>query len=137
MLQSHDKRWELVGINTAIFSQSGGYQGIGFAVPSNLARRVVTELQQFVIDYRGGANGIIAMRAGARAAPDGYTLVFANSSTTTITLALHANAGYEPLKEFMPIGMPTFMRAGRSYAMCRGPSLVRRSKSTRVWQACS
>ena len=32
-------RGELIGINTAIFSQSGGYQGIGFAVPSNLARR--------------------------------------------------------------------------------------------------
>jgi S1-C subfamily serine protease len=29
-------RGELVGINTAIFSQSGGYQGIGFALPSNL-----------------------------------------------------------------------------------------------------
>jgi Do/DeqQ family serine protease len=39
-------RGELVGINTAIFSQSGGYQGIGFAVPSNLARRIVSELQQ-------------------------------------------------------------------------------------------
>ena len=33
-------RGELVGINTVIFSQSGGYQGIGFAVSSNLARRV-------------------------------------------------------------------------------------------------
>jgi S1-C subfamily serine protease len=31
-------RGELVGFNTAIFSQSGGYQGIGFAIPSNLAR---------------------------------------------------------------------------------------------------
>ena len=30
-------RGELVGINTGIFSQSGGYQGIGFAIPSNLA----------------------------------------------------------------------------------------------------
>ena len=29
-------RGELIGINTAIFTQSGGYQGIGFAVPSNL-----------------------------------------------------------------------------------------------------
>src|SRR6266700_348187 len=37
-------RGELVGINTAIFSQSGGYQGIGFAVPSNLARRVIDDL---------------------------------------------------------------------------------------------
>jgi Do/DeqQ family serine protease len=46
-------RGELIGINTAIFSQSGGYQGIGFAVPSNLARRVVSELQQFGAVQRG------------------------------------------------------------------------------------
>jgi len=37
-------RGELVGINTAILSQSGGYQGIGFAVPSNLARRIADDL---------------------------------------------------------------------------------------------
>jgi Do/DeqQ family serine protease len=37
-------RGELVGINTAIFSETGGYQGIGFAVPSNLVRRVMTDL---------------------------------------------------------------------------------------------
>jgi Do/DeqQ family serine protease len=37
-------RGELVGINTAIFSESGGYQGIGFAVPSNVARHVMEEL---------------------------------------------------------------------------------------------
>jgi len=35
---------ELVGINTAIFSRTGGYQGIGFAVPSNMARSVMTQL---------------------------------------------------------------------------------------------
>jgi len=35
---------ELIGINTAIFSRSGGYQGIGFAVPSNMARRIVDQL---------------------------------------------------------------------------------------------
>ena len=51
-------RGELVGINTAIFSQSGGYQGIGFAVPSNLARRVVTELQQFG-EVRRGSIGYV------------------------------------------------------------------------------
>ncbi len=46
-------RGELVGINTAIFSQSGGYQGIGFAVPSNLARRVVDDLKKFGVVRRG------------------------------------------------------------------------------------
>ncbi len=37
---------ELVGINTAIFSRSGGYQGIGFAVPSNMVRRVMEQLRK-------------------------------------------------------------------------------------------
>jgi serine protease Do len=51
-------RGELVGINTAIFSQSGGYQGVGFAVPSKLAQRVVTDLQQYG-EVRRGAIGYV------------------------------------------------------------------------------
>ena len=39
-------RGELVGINTAIFSQSGGNMGIGFAVPSNMARSIMGQLVQ-------------------------------------------------------------------------------------------
>lgn len=35
---------ELIGINTAIFSRTGGYQGIGFAVPSNMVRLVMDQL---------------------------------------------------------------------------------------------
>ncbi|MFA4919324.1 MAG: DegQ family serine endoprotease [Thermodesulfovibrionales bacterium] len=37
---------ELIGINTAIFSRTGGYQGIGFAVPSNMVRLVIDQLLQ-------------------------------------------------------------------------------------------
>jgi serine protease Do len=37
-------RGELIGINTAIFSQTGGYMGIGFAVPANMARSVMDQL---------------------------------------------------------------------------------------------
>jgi Do/DeqQ family serine protease len=51
-------RGELIGINTAIFSQSGGYQGIGFAVPSNLARKVVNDLTQFG-EVRRGSIGYV------------------------------------------------------------------------------
>jgi Do/DeqQ family serine protease len=46
-------RGELVGINTAIFSRSGGYEGIGFAVPSNLARRVMDSLMKYGEVRRG------------------------------------------------------------------------------------
>jgi S1-C subfamily serine protease len=48
-----NSRGELVGINTAIFSESGGYQGIGFAVPSNLVRRIVDDLAQYGQVRRG------------------------------------------------------------------------------------
>jgi Do/DeqQ family serine protease len=46
-------RGELVGINTAIFSETGGYQGIGFAVPSNIARRVLDDFKQYGAVRRG------------------------------------------------------------------------------------
>ena len=46
-------RGELVGINTGILSQSGGYQGIGFAIPSNLARRVIDQLIKYGEVRRG------------------------------------------------------------------------------------
>ncbi|EFK08429.1 trypsin [delta proteobacterium NaphS2] len=39
-----DSNGDVIGINTAIFSLSGGYQGIGFAIPINLAKRVATQL---------------------------------------------------------------------------------------------
>ena len=51
-------RGELVGINTGIFSQSGGYQGIGFAVPSNLAHTVVNALMEYGEVRRGTIEGI-------------------------------------------------------------------------------
>jgi serine protease Do len=51
-------RGELIGINTGIFSQSGGYQGIGFAVPSNLARHVVDDLMKYGSVRRGTIGGI-------------------------------------------------------------------------------
>ena len=51
-------RGELIGINTAIFSETGGYQGIGFAVPSNLARHVMDDLLKYGEVQRGTIPGI-------------------------------------------------------------------------------
>ncbi len=55
-----DSRGELVGINTGIYSESGGYQGIGFAVPSNLARRVITDLMKYG-EVRRGSIGYLGI----------------------------------------------------------------------------
>ncbi len=38
-------RGELIGINTLIYSQTGGYQGVGFAIPANLAREIMEQLK--------------------------------------------------------------------------------------------
>jgi Do/DeqQ family serine protease len=54
-------RGELVGINTGIFSQSGGYQGIGFAIPSNLARKMVDDLLKYGEVRRGTIGGIVTI----------------------------------------------------------------------------
>jgi tripartite-type tricarboxylate transporter receptor subunit TctC len=45
------------------------------------------------------------MRTAARATPDGTTIVFANTSSTTINIALNPNAGYDTHKDFAPVGM--------------------------------
>ena len=50
-----------MGINTVIFSQSGGYQGIGFAVSSNLARRVMNDLQRYG-EVRRGSIGYVQIQ---------------------------------------------------------------------------
>ncbi len=64
-------RGELVGINTAIFSRTGGYQGIGFAVPSNMAESVMKQLIKEGKVTRGwigvtiqGVNAELAMEFG-------------------------------------------------------------------------
>jgi serine protease Do len=46
-------RGELVGINTAIFSTSGGYQGIGFAIPSNMVKVIMDSLIKYQKVVRG------------------------------------------------------------------------------------
>jgi Do/DeqQ family serine protease len=46
-------RGDLIGINTGIYSQTGSYVGIGFAVPSNLAKHVVEDLKKFGSVRRG------------------------------------------------------------------------------------
>ena len=65
-----NSRAELVGINTAIFSQSGGYQGIGFAVPSNLVRRVVGDLMKFGRVRRGSIGYLEVMPLTSRLADE-------------------------------------------------------------------
>jgi tripartite-type tricarboxylate transporter receptor subunit TctC len=59
--------------------------------------------QQVIVDNRPGAGGVIGLELGAKAAPDGYTLVMCSSSTLAIGPALGTKLPYDPIKSFTPI----------------------------------
>jgi tripartite-type tricarboxylate transporter receptor subunit TctC len=61
--------------------------------------------QQVVIENRPGAGGTTATRQIAKSAPDGYTLGMGNTGTMAQGPAFYASAGYDPVKDFTPIGM--------------------------------
>lgn len=52
-------RGEVVGINTALFSRTGGYMGIGFAIPINMAKSIENQLQEFGKVTRGWLGVVI------------------------------------------------------------------------------
>jgi tripartite-type tricarboxylate transporter receptor subunit TctC len=58
--------------------------------------------QQFYIENMAGAGGNLGMGAGAKAAPDGYTILFVSSSYT-VNPSLYAKAPYDPDKDFAPV----------------------------------
>ncbi|MGD9945126.1 MAG: Bug family tripartite tricarboxylate transporter substrate binding protein [Burkholderiaceae bacterium] len=60
--------------------------------------------QQFVVENRPGANGMIGMSQAARAAPDGYTLVHSYDGSFSVAPAMGPTP-VEPLRDFTPLGM--------------------------------
>jgi tripartite-type tricarboxylate transporter receptor subunit TctC len=59
--------------------------------------------QPIVIESRPGAGGNIAGEMVARAAPDGYTLLLANSAILAANVSLYKRTGFDPEKDFSPI----------------------------------
>ena len=68
-------------------------------------RMSVTLGHNIVVDNRGGAGGTIAARAFVNAAPDGYTLFLGYSGTIAVAPSMYQNVGFDPRKDFAPIGL--------------------------------
>jgi tripartite-type tricarboxylate transporter receptor subunit TctC len=79
--------------------------------PNDIFARVIAQKlseafdKQVVIDNRGGASGIIGVELAARAAPDGYTLLFGGAASLATTPALRVKLPYDPLKDFAPVSL--------------------------------
>ena len=87
-----NSRGELIGINTAIYSESGGYHGIGFDVPSNVARHVMDDLIKFGEVQRGTIAGIVMQQLTAR---DAAALGAPNARGLVVTRIDPRAAAYE------------------------------------------
>jgi tripartite-type tricarboxylate transporter receptor subunit TctC len=80
----------------------GGADIIGRTVALKLGEALGV---QVIADNRAGATGIIGTEAGAKAQPDGYTLVQGNSAILAINPGVHAKLPYDPVASFAPISL--------------------------------
>ena len=79
--------------------------GSGVDLQARVLAQKMGELwgQQGVVENRPGANAIIGMDAAAKAAPDGYTLVYAPVSAVTTNAFIYKKLPYDTLRDFAPI----------------------------------
>lgn len=81
--------------------------GGGTDVTARATARILSEAlgQQVVVENRAGAAGAIGTEAGARAAPDGYTLTFGTTGTHTVNQTIYPKLAYDPVTSFEPISL--------------------------------
>ncbi len=84
----------------APFAAGGAADTLGRLIAEQLSTAF---RQQFYVENRGGAGGIVGAAAGAAAEPDGYTLVVSSIAANVVSPAFHANVGYDGLRDFTHI----------------------------------
>jgi tripartite-type tricarboxylate transporter receptor subunit TctC len=85
------------------FPAGGGNDSLARHVAERMSRTIG---QQVVVENRAaGGGGTVATRQVAKAAPDGYTILLTYTGTLAVNPTLYANPGYDPRKDFAPIGL--------------------------------
>ena len=116
----------------APFAAGGAADTLGRIIAEQLSTAF---RQQFFIENRGGAGGIIGAQAGAAAEPDGYTLVISSIASNVISPVFHANAGYDGLRDFTHIaylgGPPVVMVVHPSLGVTTYRDLVALARSSK------
>ncbi|MBS0337529.1 MAG: tripartite tricarboxylate transporter substrate binding protein [Proteobacteria bacterium] len=100
---AHAQAWPAHPLKLVVpFPPGGGTDLTARSVAAKLADALG---QPVVVENRGGAGGTIGSDAVAKAAPDGYTIGIATSSTHPGAMVLQKNVPYDPLRSFAPITM--------------------------------
>lgn len=80
------------------------------ALTRRLAQQLTTNLgQQFIVDNRAGASGMVGTEQVSRSAPDGYTLSLGNNATHGLNQLLSKRKMVDPLADFTPITVAAMM----------------------------
>jgi tripartite-type tricarboxylate transporter receptor subunit TctC len=107
----------LLAACTATLAQDYPNKPIRFIVPfppgggtDSLARMVANKLTEtlkwtFVVENKPGAGGNVALDTTAKAAPDGYTLVMAQTDNVVLNPLLYSKLTYDPVKDLVPVGL--------------------------------
>jgi len=82
------------------FAPGGGADITSRVIAQKLAE---TLGQQVLVDNRGGAGGMIGVELGAKAPPDGYTMVLGTIGPIAINPNLYARIAYDPVKDLVPV----------------------------------
>ena len=100
---AHAQTWPSKPVRLVVPFPPGGSTDI---VARQLTEKLAPDLgQPFIIDNRGGAAGTIAADHVAKAAPDGYTLLFGSPPDQVTTLFLRASLPYRPDKDLAPVAL--------------------------------
>ena len=84
------------------FAPGGANDIVARIVSQKLAERLG---QSIVIENRGGAGGTLGTAVAAKAAPDGYTLTVASTSTHVVAPSVYTRLDYDPARDFAPISL--------------------------------
>jgi tripartite-type tricarboxylate transporter receptor subunit TctC len=84
------------------YPPGGGVDAMARVVAEKLAAALG---QQVVVDNRAGGSALIGTRAFIKSPPDGYTLFLGHTGSISINPSLYTNAGFDPRKDFAPIGL--------------------------------
>ena len=84
------------------FAPGGSTSIVGRAIADKMSELLGEKL---VVDNRPGAGGTVGTKAVAKSEPDGYTLVLGYTGTLAIGPSLYKSVGYDPRKDFAPIGL--------------------------------
>jgi tripartite-type tricarboxylate transporter receptor subunit TctC len=106
-----------LAIAPAVFAQTWPAKPMRLMVPfppggsTDIVARIVAQKlserlgQSIVIENRGGAGGTLGTAVVAKAAPDGYTLTVASTSTHVVAPSVYTKLDYDPVKDFAPVSL--------------------------------